>query len=163
MSSTSLVRSGYPGGWGSDEQRRHGGGFSRFVVSVGIGVASTLAWQSYGDVAREKIASAYPQLGWLAPGEAAAQTASSASASPLRSTDQQLQEVSRGLAAVRQRVEQLALQVSTSQDQLTRDIVAKMQSTERDILDKLAAAPRQDVTTAAARKPAPPGQPTQLR
>jgi hypothetical protein len=31
-----------------------------------IGVAATLAWQSRGDVARNAIASAFPQLGWLA-------------------------------------------------------------------------------------------------
>jgi hypothetical protein len=123
------------------------------LVAVGIGVGSTLAWQAYGDAAREKIAGAYPQLGWLAPGEAAAQTASAASASSFRSTDQQLQEMSHGLAAMRQRVDQLALQVSTSQGQLTRDIIAKVEASEHDILERIAAAQRQDVT-ASARRPA---------
>jgi hypothetical protein len=156
MSSTSLVRSGYSRDWGSEEPRRRGGGFSRFVVAVGIGVGSTLVWQSYGDAARERIASAYPQLAWLAPREAAASTGSATVVRP--NTDHQLQELSLGLAAMRQRVEQLSLQVSTSQDQLTRDIVAKLQVSERDILDKIAAQPRVDVT--AARKPVP--QSTQL-
>jgi hypothetical protein len=157
MSSTSLVQSEYSRDWGSYEPRRRGG-FSRFVVAVGIGVGSTLAWQSYGDMVREKIAGAYPQLGWLAPGEAAAQTTS---ASPrLRSTDQQIQELSRGLAAMRDRVEQLSMQVSTSQDQLTRDIAARLQASEREILDKIATVqPRQDVT-ASARKPASQAQAT---
>src|SRR5207245_2437913 len=38
---------------------------SRFLITFCIGVAATLAWQSYGDAARETISSAYPQLGWL--------------------------------------------------------------------------------------------------
>src|SRR5712672_4471502 len=38
----------------------------RFLIIFCIGVAATLAWQSYGDAAK-MIASSYPQLGWLAP------------------------------------------------------------------------------------------------
>jgi hypothetical protein len=118
-------------------------------MAVAIGVGSTLAWQAYGDAAREKIAGAYPQLAWLAPRDAmAASTGSEVAGRP--AADQQLQELSLGLAAMRQRVEQLSVQVSTSQDQLSRDIVAKLQASERDILDKMAQ-PRMEVT--AARKP----------
>src|SRR6266567_3739679 len=40
---------------------------SRFLIMFCMGVAATLAWQSYGDAAREMIASSAPQLGWLAP------------------------------------------------------------------------------------------------
>jgi hypothetical protein len=39
----------------------------RFLIAFRIGVAATLAWQSYGDATREMIASSSPQLGWLAP------------------------------------------------------------------------------------------------
>jgi hypothetical protein len=39
----------------------------RFLVGVCVGVAATLAWQSYGDAARAMVASTLPQLGWLAP------------------------------------------------------------------------------------------------
>src|SRR5258707_643270 len=39
----------------------------RFLITFCIGVAATLAWQSYGDAAREMIANSYPQLGRLAP------------------------------------------------------------------------------------------------
>jgi hypothetical protein len=171
MSSTSLVRSGYPRDWAAEqpaEQRRGGrsssssrGGFSRYVVAIGIGVGATLAWQTYGEAAREKIAGAYPQLGWLSPRAASAQTLTATAAS-VRSTDQQLQELASSLAAMRQRVDQLSLQVAASQDQMTRDITAKVQAAERDILDKIASAqPKPEVT--AARKPAPPAQSTQLR
>src|SRR6266540_2974865 len=49
---------------------------ARFLVTFCIGVAATLAWLSYGDAAREMIASSSPQLGWLAPQAApVAQTA----------------------------------------------------------------------------------------
>ncbi len=38
----------------------------RFVVAVCVGVAGSLAWQSYGGAAREMIASRVPQLAWIA-------------------------------------------------------------------------------------------------
>src|SRR5216684_3468699 len=40
---------------------------TRFLITFCVGVAATLAWQSYGDAAREMIANASPQLSWLAP------------------------------------------------------------------------------------------------
>jgi hypothetical protein len=39
--------------------------FVRFLMAVCVGVAATLAWQSYGGAARQMIASSAPQLGWL--------------------------------------------------------------------------------------------------
>jgi hypothetical protein len=41
--------------------------FARFLVIFFIGVAATLAWQSYGATAREMMASWSPHLGFLAP------------------------------------------------------------------------------------------------
>src|SRR5262245_6581377 len=50
---------------------------ARFLIIFCIGIAATLAWQSYGDAARETIANSSSQLGWLAPQTAPlAQTAS---------------------------------------------------------------------------------------
>src|SRR5215470_5371564 len=41
---------------------------TRFLITFGVGVGATLAWQSHGDTARETIANMSPQqLGWLAP------------------------------------------------------------------------------------------------
>jgi hypothetical protein len=40
--------------------------FARFLVIFFIGVAATLAWQSYGATAREVMASWSPHLAWLA-------------------------------------------------------------------------------------------------
>jgi hypothetical protein len=134
----------------------------RFLIAVGIGVAATLGWQSYGDAAREIVASSYPQLGWLAPQAAAAQTAPATIAAATASLDQQeLRTVSLGLAAVRQRVDQLAAQVAAGQEQMTRDFTAKLHAVEQDILDKISPPPP---AAAPVRKPAPsPAQPAPLR
>src|SRR5438105_2804364 len=45
--------------------RRISRSFTRFVIAVIIGVSGTLAWQAYGDVAREMAAARAPALGWL--------------------------------------------------------------------------------------------------
>jgi hypothetical protein len=40
---------------------------SRFLIAFCSGIAATLAWWSYGDAARQMIASSYPRLLWLTP------------------------------------------------------------------------------------------------
>src|SRR5215469_2803226 len=79
----------------------------RFLITICIGVAGTLAWQSYGDLARQMIASSSPVLGWLAPQAAPlVQVASDhvAPAEPAAPSPvlQQLKTMSPELAAVRQ-------------------------------------------------------------
>ena len=54
----------------------------RFLIAFCFGVAATLSWQSYGDVARQNIANSYPQLAWLTPEAAVAQTAPATIVSP---------------------------------------------------------------------------------
>lgn len=84
---------------------------ARFLITFCVGVAATLAWQSYGDAAREMIASSSPRLGWLAPQAApivqAAPDAQAAvpTATVAPSPDQQLTTMSLNLAAVRQSVD----------------------------------------------------------
>ena len=130
---------------------------ARFLITFCVGVAATLAWQSYGDAAREMIASSSPRLGWLAP--QAAPVAPTAFAAP--SPDQEeLKAISFGLAGVRQRVDQIAAQLAAGQEQMTRDIANKLQAAEQDILDKLSAPPPQPAA-APARKPAPLTPPPQ--
>jgi hypothetical protein len=132
----------------------------RFIFTFGIGILATLAWQTYGDTAREMIAGSYPQLIWLSPRAAAAQPVVTTTSAPARPTDaQQMQELSIRLADMRQRVDQLSQQLASSQEQVTRDIGAKLAAAERDILDKIAAA--QPRTEATVRKPATPPQATQ--
>src|SRR5258708_37521467 len=80
---------------------------ARFLITFGVGVATTLAWQSYGDAAREMIANSAPQLGWLAPQAApvaqSAHDAIASTATPAPAADpQQLNPGSLDLDAVRQ-------------------------------------------------------------
>src|SRR5215472_4466833 len=109
---------------------------ARFLITLCIGVGGTLAWQSYGDAAREMIAKSSPQLSWLAPQAAAVQTPPAvppnmvASAAP--SPDlQQLKAMSLGIAAMRQSVDQL-------QNQMTHEIT-KLRAAQQEILDKISA------------------------
>jgi hypothetical protein len=135
---------------------------SRFLITFCVGVAATLAWQSYGDTAREMIANSSPQLSWLAPPAAPAAEAPGlappaapvAEASAAPSPDQEeLKAISFGLADVRQRVDAIAAQLAAGQEQVTRDI-NKLQAVEQDILDKISAPPPRPAA-APARKSVP--------
>jgi len=124
----------------------------RVLITFCIGVAATLAWQSYSGAAREMIAGSFPQLGWLAPQAAPiAQTAPdmiAPAASTVPSPD--LTQLKAGLAVVQQSVDQLA----AGQEQITREIT-KLQATEQDILYKILAPPPPPPAAAPARKPVP--------
>src|SRR5215470_1901719 len=43
---------------------RKRGSLTRVLFTFFVGVGAALAWQSYGDAARQIIANSYPQLGW---------------------------------------------------------------------------------------------------
>ena len=45
-------------------KRRRSRGIVRFLVAFGIGVAATLAWQSYGETTKQIIGTKAPELGW---------------------------------------------------------------------------------------------------
>lgn len=128
----------------------------RLLITFCIGVAVTLAWQSYGDAARQMIANASPQFRWLAPQSAVAQTAPNTVAPTTYAPDsQELKAMSADLATVRQKVDQLAAQVAAGQEQMARDFAAKLQAAEQDILATIPVAPPQPAT-APVRRPAPP-------
>jgi hypothetical protein len=126
-------------------------GLTRFLIIFGMGVAATLAWQSHDNEIRAMIANSSPQLGWLAPQAALADTASEtapiapATASP---ETQQLEVMSMSLVAMRQSIDQLTAQLLAGQQQMASD-VAKL---KQDILAKLSS-PRP--VAPPARKPAP--------
>ncbi len=124
----------------------------KFLVTFCIGVAAALAWQTYGDAAREMIASSYPQFSWLAPQAAVAQTVPYTIRTTSSPDPQELRAMSVDLAALRQKVDQLAAQVVAGQEQITRDLTTKLQVAEEDILNKISAPPPQPAA-AAARKP----------
>jgi hypothetical protein len=48
----------------SRTKKRSSRGFARFLVAICIGVAGTLAWQSYGEATKRIIATSAPELGW---------------------------------------------------------------------------------------------------
>ena len=130
---------------------------ARSLIIFCIGVAATLAWQSYGDATREMIASSYPQLGWLAPQTAAAESTPDIIAPTARATgldSQELRSILVNLAAVRQSVNELAVQFAASQQQMANDI-AKLNAAEQDIFDKISSAPPPRPAAAPARKPVP--------
>jgi hypothetical protein len=112
--------------------------------------------QSYGDAAREMIASSSPQLGWLAP-----QTASVAQTPPdmikraaptAPSSDQQQPHA---ITLMRQSIDQLA----AGQEQMTREIT-KLRAAEQEILDKISVPPPRPAVP-PAHKPVPPTLPSQ--
>ena len=61
---------------------------ARSLILFCMGVAATLAWQSYGDATREMIASSYPQFGWLVPQTVGVETTSEIPA-PVTTSDSQ--------------------------------------------------------------------------
>jgi hypothetical protein len=121
--------------------RRRSRGPLRFLITFGIGVAATLAWQSYGDVAREMLANSSPVLHWVAPPAAPLVQAASdqvippGPATPSPDT-QQLKLMSLDLAAVRQSMDQLA-----AQNQQMAGAVAALQAAQQSILRKVSAPP----------------------
>jgi hypothetical protein len=147
--------------------RRASRALLRYLVACGIGVAGTLAWQAYGDAAKQTAATWGEQhgvpMGWLSYAEPAtaasppAQAALSAQATPestpASSADvQQLKTMTLGLGstlgAVKERIEQLA----TAQQQTAND-VAKLQAAEQEI--------RQKISSISARPAAPAAPPKQ--
>jgi hypothetical protein len=144
-----------------------------FLVAVLIGVGGTLAWQSYGDEAKQMVVARAPSLGWLlsvsttsppdrrAPIQDAAipQSAPVAQipgpAAPVASAEivQQLEPMARDLAAVQHSLEQLAVR----QDQMAQSI-ATLQAVEQDIKQKLASPAPRAVPTPPRKPPHPATQ-----
>jgi hypothetical protein len=121
----------------------------RFLIIFCIGVSATLAWQSYGDAAREMIANLYPQLRWLAPqAEPVPQNAPDASGLASRTASspdqQQPNAISLDLDAVRQamdRIATIATSIASSQEQMTSsaDRIATSQQQIARSLDQFTA------------------------
>ena len=155
----------------NEMKRRGSRGFGRYLVAILIGVAVTLAWQSYGDATKQIIATSAPELGsspetkqmiaswvdqfgWTKPPagseKQAAPVAQTAPAAP--SIDpEKVQQMARDLATLRQSVEQLA----GGLDQVTREI-GKLKVADDEILAKITpATPPSRPVAAPARKPTP--------
>lgn len=101
---------------------------ARYLITLCIGVSATLAWQSYGDVARQLVASSSPVLGWLAP-----------PAAPLvQVVSDQVAPTEPATASLRQSVDQLTAKLQ----QMAGDI-ATLQANQQAILRKVSLPSRQ--------------------
>ena len=106
---------------------------ARFFIAVLIGVGGTLAWQSYGDAAREVVIVRAPTLAWLLSVSTTKPPAVAAtSADPML----RLAPLASNLDLVRRSVEQLA----AKQDQMAQNI-ATLQAVEEDIRQKMSYTP----------------------
>ncbi len=129
-------------------KKRSSRGFSRYLLVICVAAAATLVWLSYGEAAKQIIATTGPELGWSAetkqmianwvqqfgwtkpanrpekiavsvPVATVAQTAPAAVTPPTPSIDrEQVHQIAVDLAALEQAVDQLA----ASQDKIGRNI-----------------------------------------
>jgi septal ring factor EnvC (AmiA/AmiB activator) len=123
---------------------------SRFFAAVLIGVALTLAGQSYSEQLNEMIAGWAPSLASLLPVQSSKQTAEGAASSELA---QQIKLIAVDLAIVRRSVGQLAAnqdQFAAKQEQMNQNI-ATLQQAEQEIRQQILAPP----APKAAHPPAP--------
>ena len=122
--------------------RRTLGTVARYVVTVLIGVGATLAWQSYGDAAKEMVATRSPTLAWLLP-----PTRWSAAANPA-------QPPAYNLETLRLNIEQLA-----ARQDLMAQSFATLLAIEVDIRQKMAFTPASAAPILGLSQPYRPVQP----
>ena len=128
--------------------------FARFTVAVLIGVGLTLAWQSYGEQAKEMARTLVPSLAWLVP-QPDAKLPTDADILPEMA--QQIKLVALDVAIVRRNLGQLATnqdQIAAKQDQITQNM-AELQEIEQDVRQKTFSPP-------PAPKPVAPAAPKLL-
>ena len=138
---------------------------THILITLCVGAAAIMAWQSYGDAARQIIASSYPQAGWLAPRTApiaygAPGTTGLAAQAALSLDQPQLNAISLDLDAMRQTVDRIAVtqeqitrnveQLTAGQERMTREI-SRLQAIEQHKNSE----PPPRSAPASARKPLP--------
>ena len=132
----------------------------RFFIAILIGVGATLAWQSYGDEAKEMARTWAPSLAWALPGSTTSPRDAQVSTAALSAeVAQQLKPVAVDLSNVRQRIDQLAIrleQLAARQEKMAQD-VAILPAIEQDVREKLPPPP-QPRTAAPRRTPQSTGQ-----
>jgi hypothetical protein len=132
---------------------------ARFLITVLIGVGATLAWQSYGDEAKETVTTWAPSLGWLL---SVPTTKSPAAAETPRELVRQLEPIARDLAAVRGSVEQLVAkqeEFAAKQEQMGQNI-ATLQAVEQGIRQKTMSPPPPPSRAVPSQPSKPPQPPT---
>jgi hypothetical protein len=127
---------------------------TRFCIAVLLGIGATLAWQSYGDAARDRVVAEAPWLGWLLSVSTAKSPAIAVTA-----PDQvrQLEPLAFNLDVVRRSVEQLA----AKQEQMAENIAA-LQAVADDIRQTMSTTPPSSPSQQQA-APIPQHKPPQPR
>src|SRR5260370_5930968 len=121
---------------------------TRFCIAVVIGVGGTLAWQSYGDAAREVVIVRAPPLAWLLSVSTTKPPAVAAtSADPML----RLAPLASNVDLVRRSLEQLA----AKQDQMAQNI-ATLQGVQEDIRQRMYTPPSPSQQAASIPQPKPP-------
>jgi hypothetical protein len=133
--------------------RRVSRAFVRYSVVFLFGIGATLAWQSYGDEAKEMVRTEAPSLAWLPPVSRAKPPPDDQGSTTAAASSPQLERLELSLLVVRRSVEQLALmveQLSTKQDQL---------AAKQDQLSHIATL--KSVESPPQSRPVPPRKPPQ--
>jgi hypothetical protein len=160
-------------------KRRGSRRFTRYLFAILIGVAATLAWQSYGEVTKQMIAASAPklgwspeakqmiasgiqQLGWTKPSAGPENTASQQTVAPKASTapsldPAQVQQMVQSLAALRESVQQLvAGQESLAALAQTVDRLAAAQDQMARAIHTVQAADQEILAKIPEPSPSPP-------
>jgi hypothetical protein len=170
----------------SEMKGRSSRGLARYLVGICIGVAAILAWQSYGEAAKQVIATRAPELGWspetkqmiaswverlgwMQPPGGSAGTLSAvqtvagiskAPAVPSPDLQQVQQQIEADIVAVRQAVERQLADVR----EITEQLAAGQDQIVREIT-KLQAADEEvlaKIPVPPPRRPAPARKPTPI-
>jgi hypothetical protein len=149
-------------------KRRGSRGFARYLGAILVGVAATLAWQSYGEATKQIIATRAPELGWSPEakqmiaswtlGWTKPPAGSEKQALPVAQTApsapsidaEKVQQMTRSFAALQQTVEQLA----AGQDQMTR-VIGRLETAVTELIVKIPEPPPQPPAAPARSKPTP--------
>jgi hypothetical protein len=141
-------------------KRRGSGGFARYLVGILVGVATTLAWQSWTKPLAGHETTAVQSSALETPQAATvAQTASETVASKAPATHsidpEQMQQLTRSMTTLQQTADQIA----AAQDEMKRAIV-KLASGVVEVLVRLPAPPPPQPAAAPAHKPTPTALPS---
>src|SRR5262249_390192 len=119
--------------------------FMRYLIAFIIGITAALAWQSYGDAARET----------AAPAASADRSQLNAMALDLDAVRQSIDRIATGFDAGQEQMKRSVDQLSGAQKWMTRDLNSTLQVVEHNILDKISALPPRPVPAPARAIPRP--------
>jgi hypothetical protein len=166
----------------NEMERLASGGFVRYLVATCIVVAAILVWQSYGDAAKQIIATRVPELGWSRQTKQMKLPVAESKAVPITQTapetvapkaptassldPEQVQRMLQSFAALRESVQQLAAhqeslavlgqtvdRLAAGQDQMAHQI-DMLQSANQEILAKIPTPPTPPPAASARKHPA---------